>query len=141
LALAILGILALSHALDLILSAAGIRETSVLARIEDLLAQASAAQLLEAALAMAVAPAVGEELLFRGLLLRRLCERLGPTSGLLLSSLLFGAIHLDLAQGAAAVVLGLYLGALTLRTGSIHAAIFCHGVNNLTAILGAIWKS
>ncbi len=139
LALAVAGMVALSHAMSLILIATGVRESSVLAHVDGLLAQASGTESLEAIFAMALAPAVAEEIFFRGALLGALNQRLGAGWGLLVSSLLFGILHLDPAQGGAAVALGLYLGALTLRTGSIHAAILCHGVNNLTAILGGLW--
>ena len=139
LALAVAGMLALSHAMSLILIATGLHEASVLARVDELLAQASASESMEAIFAMALAPALAEEIFFRGALLGALSQRLGAGWGLLLSSLLFGILHLDPAQGGAAVILGLYLGALTLRTGSIHAAILCHGVNNLAAILGGLW--
>lgn len=139
LALAVAGMVALSHAMSLILIATGMHESSVLARVDALLAQASVSESLGAIFAMALAPALAEEIFFRGALLGALSQRLGAVWGLLLSSLLFGIVHLDLAQGGAAVILGLYLGALTLRTGSIHAAILCHGVNNLAAILGGLW--
>ena len=138
---AIGGMLALSHLLRLVLGTAGAQAGSRIARIDSLLAQASGPELLAAVLALALAPAVAEELLFRGLLLGRLKSSLGTGTALVLSSLLFGAIHLDFAQGAAAVVLGLYLGALTLGTGSTHAAILCHGANNLAAIGAARWLS
>jgi membrane protease YdiL (CAAX protease family) len=138
---AIGGMLALSHLLGLVLVTTGAQAGSRIARIDSLLAQASGPELLAAVLALALAPAVAEELLFRGLLLGRLKSSLGTGTALVLSSLLFGAIHLDFAQGAAAVVLGLYLGALTLGTGSTHAAILCHGANNLAAIGAARWMN
>lgn len=138
---AIGGMLALSHLLRLVLEATGAQAGSRIARIDSLLAQASGPELLAAVLALALAPALAEELLFRGLLLGRLKSSLGTGAALVLSSLLFGAIHLDFAQGAAAVVLGLYLGALTLGTGSTHAAILCHGANNLAAIGAARWMN
>ncbi len=139
LALAVAGTLALSHLLGLIVSATDNRADSAIVRVNALLADASGGALLAAVVALAIAPALSEEILFRGLLLGRFCDRLGTAGGLALSSLLFGVIHLDLAQGAAALVLGLYLGALTLRTGSVHAAILCHGANNLIAVSAGRW--
>ena len=140
-ALAVAGMLALSHASSLALARAGLLEGGALARFDGLLAAASGGELLWAAFALAVAPALAEETLFRGLLRGRFAARLGAARGLLLSSLLFGAIHLDFGQGLAALVLGLYLGTLTLRTGSIHAAVLCHGVNNLAAIFSAYFRT
>ncbi len=137
LALAAAGMLALSHLLDLCLRMSGVREASVLSRVDALLLGASGGELLLAVLALALAPALSEEILFRGVILGRLREFLGAPKGLLLSAILFGALHMDPAQGTAAAGLGVYLGALTLRTGSIHAALLCHGLNNLVAVLTA----
>jgi membrane protease YdiL (CAAX protease family) len=137
LALALAGFLALSHALSRLISATGMREQSAIARIEGLLADASGGALLAAVLALALAPALGEEIFFRGLVLGRLSERWGPAAGLVGSSLLFAGLHPDWAQAAPAAVLGLCLGALTLRTGSVYAAILCHGTNNLAVIYAA----
>ena len=60
---------------------------------------------------------------------------------MIVTSLCFGLAHLDPVQGAGAVALGLYLGALTEWAGSIRPAILCHAVNNIfgtaaPAILG-----
>ena len=137
LALALAGFLALSHGLGRLISSTGPHEPSRAAQLEVLLGDASGSALLGAALALAVAPALGEELLFRGLLLGRLSERWGAPAGLAGSSLLFAALHPDWAQAAAAGVLGLYLGALTLRTGSLYAALLFHGTNNLAFIYAA----
>jgi len=134
LALAVAGTLGLSHLLGLIVATIDGPTEGALAPVNALLTDASWGALLAAALALAIAPALSEEILFRGLLLGRFCARLGTAGGLALSSLLFGMIHLNLAQGAPAVVLGLYFGGLTLRTGSVHAAILCHGINNLVVV-------
>lgn len=137
LALALAGFLALSHALGRVISASGMREQSSIARVEGLLSDASGGALLGAVLALAVAPALGEEILFRGLVLGRLSARWGAPAGLLGSSLLFAGLHPDWPQAAAAAVLGLCLGALTLRTGSVYAAVLLHGTNNLAVIYAA----
>jgi membrane protease YdiL (CAAX protease family) len=137
LALAVAGMLGLSLAVGELLTRTGLLAGGPLERLNHLLAGATEAQLLGAMLSMALAPAFAEELLFRGLLLGRFCKRLGTLSGLLLSSALFALIHGEPGQALAAFPLGLYLGALTLRTGSVHTAILCHAVNNLAAIAAA----
>ena len=84
-------------------------------------------------LGIAVAPGVAEELLCRGLFQRALQRRYGGSVAVLGSAVIFGAIHLDLAQGMLAFVLGLYLGAMALATGSSRAGIFAHILNNAVA--------
>lgn len=83
-----------------------------------------------------VAPAA-EEVVFRGAILRRLL-RMGslrrPWTAIALSALLFGLVHLNLAQGVNAVLMGLVFGWLYWRTGSIVPGLVLHCVNNLSAV-------
>ena len=77
---------------------------------------------------LAAASALGEELLFRGAMM--------DAWGLGLSSLVFAALHVPPRPRlwpwtASAFVLGLALGALTLWTGNLAAAVAAHFVINL----------
>jgi membrane protease YdiL (CAAX protease family) len=81
---------------------------------------------------LAVFSALGEELLFRGLLLQKI--------GLFGSSLLFGAIHFVPKREffiwtIFAISLGFLLGLLFLLTGQILAPIVCHFIINFINIL------
>ncbi len=94
------------------------------------------------ALSLSVGPALSEELAFRGLILQGLRSRLGSATAVVLSALLFGVIHLDPLQGLGAFFTGLYLGYLTVRSGSIYPAIAAHGFNNLWATLeSSLWQA
>jgi len=80
-------------------------------------------------------PAVAEELFFRGFLLNGLLARSrGQTAPLLLSSVLFAAAHLipDLAleRFPGTLLLGLLLGFVRLRSGSVLPGMLLHAVNN-----------
>ena len=86
-------------------------------------------------LLVAVAPAFAEEVLFRGLLLRALLVRFGPALAVVASSLLFGLIHVDPPQATGAAVIGLALGFVTYRTGSLWPAMAAHAANNGAAVL------
>jgi len=133
------GTLGLSQLLDVLLRHTGLHAGSALQSVEQLAAEAGSLELGLAFLALAVAPALGEALFFRGLLLRGLAKRGGAFSALFISSLLFGALHFDLAQGLAAVVLGVYLGSIALVSGSTRTPMLCHGVNNAVALATARW--
>jgi membrane protease YdiL (CAAX protease family) len=87
--------------------------------------------------AIAVAPAVCEELLFRGLALPALMPALGTTLAVAASSLLFGLIHLDVSGGSAtlyrvpfAVLVGAGFALLRLRGRSLVPAMLAHGLLN-----------
>jgi membrane protease YdiL (CAAX protease family) len=137
LGLAALGTVGLSAVLDGWLVRSGLRDASVLGRVDTLLASASAADLALAGVGLVIAPAFAEELFCRGLLQRALARRVRPALAVLGTSLVFGALHLEWIQGAAAALLGLYLGSVALRFDSTRAAIACHLANNAVAVLTA----
>jgi len=84
--------------------------------------------------ALAVVPAVCEELLFRGYAQRQFERAAGAAGGILLSGGLFGLYHLRPSHLLPLVVLGLYLAYLTWRTGSLWPAILVHFVHNGLAV-------
>lgn len=86
---------------------------------------------------IAVIPAICEEVTFRGVLARGLATRLRPWAAIGLQAAVFSAYHLSLAQLIPTFVLGLVLGALTLRARSTVPAIVGHLVNNTMALLVA----
>ena len=80
-----------------------------------------------------VSAAVLEELLCRGLIFEVLHKRLGIKTSILFSSLFFGLIHFDLATAIVAVVAGVIMGVLYVRTSSLYTTIIIHSINNALA--------
>jgi membrane protease YdiL (CAAX protease family) len=77
-----------------------------------------------------------EEIIFRGFLMRAWSEsRLGSMGAIMLSSLIFAAIHLQYTPVNMAFVfgLGLLLGVMRWRSGSTTLTIMIHAAWNLTA--------
>ena len=100
---------------------------------------------LGSALAVAIASAVGEEIVFRGVVFRRLEEGVGTTIALLISAVLFGLVHAG-NRGATwistlAIVLesGVLLGLVYTATRSLWLPIGLHFGWNFTegGIFGA----
>ena len=85
-------------------------------------------------LALCVMPAVAEELLFRGAF-QGLMRPCGSAAAIFAPALLFGVLHLDLAQGLTAFACGVFLGWLAERSGSILPGMLLHLVNNALAFL------
>lgn len=83
----------------------------------------------------AVLPAVGEELFFRGLLGRGLTARYGVIVGVIITSILFGLIHMDPPQVLATALLAVPFHVLYLAGKSIWLPILAHGLNNAMAFL------
>ena len=79
-----------------------------------------------------------EEIVFRGAIQRVLQNVLGERNrwiAIVVSALIFGIIHFNLAQGLHAFLVGLLLGWLYSKTGSILPGFVFHWVNNTVAYL------
>jgi membrane protease YdiL (CAAX protease family) len=85
-------------------------------------------------LAIALVPAISEELVFRGVLLRALATRLRASLAIALAAAVFAVYHLFPPQMVSTFLLGLVLGYLTLRAGSVVPAMLAHLLNNTIAI-------
>jgi membrane protease YdiL (CAAX protease family) len=90
-----------------------------------------------ALLGTAIAPAVGEELLCRGLLQRALARALGPVAAIAAAAIFFGCLHRELVHGTMAAILGGYMGIAAYWSDSTRPAIAAHAANNVVAMLGS----
>lgn len=72
----------------------------------------------------------GEELLFRGILYSMFRERWGIWIGVLVSSLLFGLIHGNLAVGLTGFLLGILTAIVFEYSDSLWTAVLVHALNN-----------
>lgn len=96
-------------------------------------------------LAIAVAPAICEELLFRGVVLTSFVGAMGAGAATVASALLFGLIHVDpVGSGSVslyrvpfAFAVGIGLATLRLRTGSLVPSTLAHGVLNAITFVAA----
>ncbi|OBR92590.1 MULTISPECIES: CPBP family intramembrane glutamic endopeptidase [Clostridium] len=75
-----------------------------------------------------IAPVV-EELIFRGVVLNRLKAKIGVMKAVVLSSILFGAIHYEVGM-ISAVVFGICMSLIYLKTKNIFVTISIHVINN-----------
>jgi sodium transport system permease protein len=85
-------------------------------------------------LLVAVSPAVCEECLFRGPILRGLRTRLDAAAAVILTAALFGLFHLDIYRLIPTTILGVLLGFVALESGSIVPAMVAHFCNNAMLI-------
>ena len=76
-----------------------------------------------------------EELLFRGSIQKLLLKDHSPMKAILITALIFVVIHINPAQVVNAFFLGLLLGWLFYRTGSLWPSICAHILNNSLSVL------
>lgn len=87
-----------------------------------------------------LAPAA-EELIFRGLVFRRMKDFMNPWAAIILSALLFGIYHGNMIQFLYASLMGILLAVIYHRTGTLWTSILAHVVANLWSLFGNSWWS
>lgn len=139
-AFGVLGLLVLSQLCDMLLLPL-LREALALGGEELLVTRiirtltATPALLLASTVVLAVLAPIAEELVFRGLLYGWLRGFLPFALTAILTSVLFGLAHGELAHAIAAGILGLALAFLRERSGSLWPPIAAHVANNLVAVV------
>lgn len=91
-------------------------------------------------LCVAVGGPILEECVFRGVLCRAL-SRWNKGFAIVFSALLFGLVHLNFYQAIPAFGMGLVLGYVYLRSGSLLVPIFMHIVNNSISMIAGYLPS
>lgn len=91
--------------------------------------------LIPLALMIGLTPAICEELLFRGYIQTRLTRSFHPAIGIFVASFLFAAFHMDFVHIIAVFPMGVYLGLVSWRSGSLFPAMMGHFVNNVISVV------
>jgi sodium transport system permease protein len=86
-------------------------------------------------LALALVPAICEELAFRGFILSGLRRMGHKWRAIAVASVLFGLSHAVIQQSLIATLVGLVIGCIAVQTGSLLPAIIFHAVHNAIAVL------
>ena len=85
---------------------------------------------------MALLPALGEELTFRGLLLNGLNRHQQPHLAIWVVAVLFSAMHMQFYGFIPRMLLGAYFGYLVVWSGSLWLPVLAHLTNNAMAVIG-----
>ncbi len=80
---------------------------------------------------------ISEELLFRGFLLSTLEQTTQITKAIFISAVIFAAVHFNPWWLLTIWMIGILLGVLAWRSGSVFPGMIVHGINNGIAILFA----
>ena len=86
-------------------------------------------------LIIALIPAVGEELTFRGVLQQALTRKINPHVAIILSAAIFSFIHFQFYGFLTRMFLGMLLGYMFYITGSLWTSILMHFLNNGSAVM------
>lgn len=111
------------------------KETQLTGISEQFLMVTSFEGLLINLLIMAVLPALSEEFIFRGILMKWFNKSMGIHLSIFLSALIFSAIHMQFLGFLPRFFLGVVLGYVFYWSGSLWASIFLHFLNNGMAVV------
>lgn len=104
--------------------------------LKALLNMQSAGELIANLLLLALLPAIGEELVFRGVLQRQLMRRIArPWVVILLSAAVFSFVHFQFEGFLPRWLLGIFLGWLYWRTGNFWVPVAAHFANNALQVI------
>jgi len=84
---------------------------------------------------VAVCPAVTEEIAFRGVMNSALRNVLEPREAAIVTALLFAILHLSILSFPHLLVMGLVLGYIRHRSGSLYPCILLHFCHNASVVL------
>jgi uncharacterized protein len=84
---------------------------------------------------VAMVPAVCEEILYRGFALNLLRRTKAAWTAILITGIIFGFYHLRLSQVIPLATIGIFLGWITVKSGSLIPAMVAHFVNNAFSVL------
>ena len=86
-------------------------------------------------LIIALIPAIGEEMTFRGVLQQSLTRKMNPHLAIFLSAAIFSFIHFQFYGFLPRLFLGLLMGYMFYITGSLWTSILMHFVNNGSVVV------
>ena len=84
---------------------------------------------------MVIAAPILEELIFRGIILDGLLKKYSPIDSILISSFLFGLVHLNPWQFVTGLIIGIFSGWVYYRTKNLLLSIIIHASANLSGFL------
>lgn len=84
---------------------------------------------------IALVPAIGEEMTFRGALQKTLHKKMSPSFAIIVTSVIFSAMHLQFYGFVPRFILSVFLGMLYYFGGSIKLNVLAHFCNNAIAVL------
>lgn len=105
------------------------------ASTEKLVTANSIPEFLMIVIVIAVTPAICEEFLFRGLVLKNFEKIISPGKAIFFTGLLFALFHFHPFNLIPLVILGIYLSLIVYHSGSIYTAIVVHFINNFISAL------
>ena len=132
----ILGLSLWPFAYELVLLQSPDRLGEFVKLFESLKAQLDAVPLIYKLIALAIVPAACEELFFRGFLLAAFKAEMSSPLAVALSSILFGMFHVVVRDAlfferfAPTCFLGIILGVICMKTGSVWPGMLMHSVHN-----------
>jgi membrane protease YdiL (CAAX protease family) len=86
-------------------------------------------------LVMAVLPALGEEFIFRGILMKWFSRSMNIHWAIILSAFIFSAIHMQFLGFFPRLFLGIVLGYVFYWSGSLWASVWLHFLNNAMTVI------
>ena len=110
-------------------------------KIVEMLGQMTGGPFWSSFLLTAIFAPIFEEWLCRGMILRGLLTKMKPTWAIVISALFFAVIHMNPWQALNAFIIGVIMGYVYYKTGSLILTMIIHFVNNGSAVVMSQFSS
>ena len=117
------------NSIEHIFSSLGMKESALVFKRDNIW------KLLASIFSMALLPAIFEEIVYRGVVLKGLLSKFKPYVAIITSAVLFMFMHGSIAQTFYQLFLGLIFGFVVYKTGNILLSMIMHFVNNATILI------
>ncbi|MCS6988831.1 MAG: CPBP family intramembrane metalloprotease [Chloroherpetonaceae bacterium] len=104
--------------------------------IEKLASADSVGEFVVVALALALTPAICEELTFRGFVQRNFARAMSPAKATILTGTIFGLYHLNPVQTLPLIAIGTYISHLRQTSGALWTCVLAHFAFNFFSVSG-----
>ena len=119
----------LFNSIEHIFSSLGMKESALVFKRDNIW------KLLASIFSMALLPAIFEEIVYRGVVLKGLLSKFKPTVAIIISAVLFMLMHGNITQTFYQLFLGLIFGFVVYKTSNILLSMIMHFVNNATILI------
>lgn len=101
----------------------------------DIVSSYSVSEFLLVLFIIAVTPAICEEFLFRGLILKNLERVYSKAISIIACGVLFGLFHFQILNAIPLIGLGIYISLIVICSNSLYTGIICHFITNTYAAI------
>lgn len=108
--------------------------------VSNIVAEATTTwQIIAVIISVVILAPLGEEILFRGYIYHSLAPNYSPIVSMLITSVMFGAMHLDFLRFLPLAMVGFFLNLVSVKSKSLYGSMLMHAAWNMVMVAVLLW--